>query len=131
VAIPDRFSVLSNQLSREGPKGNETARFPRRRYSDRYVVTFNGKPLVDHSRDPEHDAARALKALGYTGKFHMIDVKTDKHRMTVDIEKAAELTVVELEEGGFSIRKWRPFPAAPEAPPMRYSDHPAIPSAFW
>jgi hypothetical protein len=61
----------------------------------RYSVIFDGKLLVDRSRDPERDAARALVAQGYTGKLTMLDGKTGIPRTIIDIEKAAKLTVKE------------------------------------
>jgi hypothetical protein len=41
----------------------------------RYSVLFDGKLLVERSRDPECDAARALLARGYTGQLQMLDGK--------------------------------------------------------
>ncbi len=41
-----------------------------------YSVICEGKLLVEHSRDPECDAARALIAKGITGKLTMLDGKT-------------------------------------------------------
>ena len=38
-----------------------------------YSVNFDGKLLVERSRDPECDAARDLLALGYRGTLHMLD----------------------------------------------------------
>ena len=55
----------------------------------RYSVLFEGQLLVDRSRDPECDAARALVARGITGKLTMLDGKTGKPRTIIDIEKAA------------------------------------------
>jgi hypothetical protein len=71
-----------------------------------YSVICDGKLLVDRSRDPECDAARALLALGYTGKLTMLDGKTGKPRTIIDIEKAAKLTA---EEGPCAprFRKYR------------------------
>ena len=46
-------------------------------------------------RDPECDAARALLALGITGKLTTLDGKTGKPRIMIDIEKAAFLTTEE------------------------------------
>jgi hypothetical protein len=60
-----------------------------------YSVLFDGKLLVDRSRDPECDAARALLALGYTGTLHMLDGKTGRPRTIIDIERAARLCVKE------------------------------------
>ena len=72
----------------------------------RYSVLFDGKLLVDRSRDPECDAARALVAKGITGKLTMLDGKTGRPRTIIDIEKAARLTVEET--GGVPrFRKYR------------------------
>src|SRR5262245_24381869 len=61
----------------------------------RYSVIFRGKLLVERSRDPECDAARALLALGITGKLTMLDGKTGRPRTFIDIENAARLTAEE------------------------------------
>ena len=60
-----------------------------------YSVLFEGKLLVERSREPECDAARALLALGYTGTLHMLDGKTGIPRTIIDIERAAKLRTVE------------------------------------
>ncbi len=65
----------------------------------RFSVIFQGKLLVERSRDPECDAARALLAKGITGKLTMLDGKTGKPRTIVDIERAARLTVEEGPNG--------------------------------
>ena len=41
-----------------------------------YSVIYDGKLLVERSRDPECDAARALLAKGITGKLALLDGKT-------------------------------------------------------
>jgi hypothetical protein len=71
----------------------------------RYSVMFDGKLLVERSRDPECDAARALLARGITGKLTLCDGKTGIPRTIIDIEKAARLTV---EETG-SIPRFRTY----------------------
>jgi hypothetical protein len=73
----------------------------------RYSVLYDGKLLVDRSRDPECDAARALLAKGLTGKFTMLDGKTGKPRTIIDIEKAAKLTVSEENRDGLRFRPYR------------------------
>jgi hypothetical protein len=60
-----------------------------------YSVICDGKLLVERSRDPECDAARALVAQGITGKLSLCDGKTGKPRTMIDVEKAAKLTVEE------------------------------------
>ena len=57
-----------------------------------YRVIHDGKLLVDRSRDPECDAARALFARGITGRLVMCDGKTGIPRTVINIEKAAKLT---------------------------------------
>jgi hypothetical protein len=71
-----------------------------------YSVLCNGKLLVERSRDPECDAARALLARGITGKLSLCDGKTGKPRTMVDIERAAKLTVEEA-AGVPRLRKYR------------------------
>ena len=72
----------------------------------RYSVLFEGRLLVDRSRDPECDAARALVAKGITGKLTMLDGKSGRPRTIIDIEKAARLTCEET--GGVPrFRKYR------------------------
>ena len=61
----------------------------------RYSVVFDGQLLVERSRDPECDAARALLAKGITGKLTLLDGKTGKPRTIIGIEKAARLKVKE------------------------------------
>jgi hypothetical protein len=56
-----------------------------------YSVLFDGKLLVERSPDPQFDAARALLAQGITGKLTLLDGKTGRPRIMIDIEKAAKL----------------------------------------
>jgi hypothetical protein len=65
----------------------------------RYSVVFRGKLLVERSRDPECDAARALLAKGIIGRLMLLDGKTGKPRIIVNIEKCALLTVEEGPRG--------------------------------
>ena len=78
----------------------------------RYSILFDGKLLVENSRDPEFDAARALVAKGITGKLTMLDGKTGKPRTIIDIEKAARLTA----EEGPNAPRFRRFRGVEEAP---------------
>jgi len=61
----------------------------------RYSVLFQGELLLERSRDPECDAARALEARGITGKLTLCDGKTGIPRTIIDIERAAKLRTVE------------------------------------
>jgi hypothetical protein len=65
----------------------------------RYSVLFRGKLLVERSRDPECDAARALLDMGHTGKLNILDGKTGRPRTIVDVEKAAQRTCTEGPHG--------------------------------
>ena len=85
----------------------------------RYSVICRGELIVDRSRDPEADAARALKAMGHTGELTMLDGKTGVPRTIINIEKAAKLAVEET-GGAPRLRKYRerggsetPSPEAP------------------
>ena len=73
-----------------------------------YSVIYDGKLLIERSRDPECDAARALMAQGITGKLTLLDGKTGKPRTIINIEKAAKLRVSEESKNGLRIRKHDP-----------------------
>ena len=72
-----------------------------------YSVLFHGKLLVGRSRDPECDAARALLAKGITRELTMLDGKTGRPRMIINIEKAAKITVTEEARAGLRFRKYQ------------------------
>ena len=83
----------------------------------RYSVLYDGKLLVERSRDPETDAARALLAKGITGKITMLDGKTGKPRTIIDIERAAKLCTVERSRDGLRFDKVELTPrGAPSSP---------------
>jgi hypothetical protein len=65
----------------------------------RYSVVSRGKLLVQRSRDPECDAARALLAKGITGKLTLLDGKSGKPRSIIEIERAARLSTEEGPRG--------------------------------
>ena len=86
----------------------------------RYSVICRGELIVDRSRDPECDAARALIGKGITGKLTMLDGKTGKPRIIIDIEKCAKLRVSEESRDGLRFRpvdpansSYSPVEAAP------------------
>jgi hypothetical protein len=87
----------------------------------RYSVICRGELLVDRSRDPECDAARALLAIGQTGELTMLDGKTGVPRTIINIEKTAKLAVEET-GGAPRLRKYRERGGSeapsPEAPPQ-------------
>ena len=68
-------------------------------YTDKYNVTFAEEIIVERSRDPETDLARALFARGHSGKVTMLDGATGKPRTIIDIEKAAQCTCTEGPHG--------------------------------
>lgn len=82
----------------------------------RYSVIHDGKLLVDRSRDPECDAARALLVKGIMGKLVMFDGKTGKPRTIIDIERAARLTVTEENRDGLRLRPVRTTDNSPHSP---------------
>jgi hypothetical protein len=81
----------------------------------RYDVLLGAEIIVQRSRDPEHDAARALLALGYRGRFRTVDFVTDGPRMIHDIEKAAKQRVVERDDGRIVVLRYRPMSEAVRA----------------
>ena len=81
-----------------------------------YSVIYAGELLVERSRDPECDAARALLAQGITGKLTLLDGKTGIPRTTINIEKAAQLTVSEENRDGLRFRPYRIRISRPTAP---------------
>ena len=77
----------------------------------RYDVEYSGVLLVAGARDPEHEAARALLALGVRGSVETIDSKTAVVRMRFDIETFAATRTVERDHGGLSTEAWRSWPS--------------------
>jgi hypothetical protein len=69
--------------------------------------------LVERSRDPECDAARALLAKGITGTLTMLDGKTGKPRTIIDIEKAAGHCA---KEGPLRFAAYEGRPNSPPSP---------------
>ena len=74
----------------------------------RYDVRLCEEVIVRGSRDPEHDAARALLARGIVGPMTTTRANGSVC-MTFDIETAARFTIAETDEG-FKVRRWKPFP---------------------
>ena len=73
----------------------------------RYTVLFNGRLLLKNSRDPELDAARALVAMGLTGKLTICDGKTGRPRSIIpDIEEAAGFRMSEEDRDGLRLRRY-------------------------
>jgi hypothetical protein len=87
----------------------------------RYQVAYLGSLLIESALNPEFDACRALLAQGITGKLAVWRRGSEFPAMTLDIERAAGLTVSDTDAGGLRIVSWRPFSAedAPDAVPSR------------
>lgn len=80
-----------------------------------HLDTPHGDVLLDGSRDPEHDAARALVARGYTGAFTVFSPSlTEAGKWTPifafkSVTEAAKLRTLETEKLGPWSVKWKPF----------------------
>ena len=74
----------------------------------RYAVSIDGQKIVEDSRDPECDAARALLARNITGTVKLLDANTGAHRSTVKVEKAAKLRTYD-DSRGLGFERWKPF----------------------
>ncbi len=89
-----------------------------RRYVYLYNVEVDGELLVERSADPACDLARALKARGLTGHVKVVDER-GVHRYTVNIEKAALLTVRETAKEGPRFVRWKPLKRGDGSPRTR------------
>src|SRR5205085_2560336 len=69
----------------------------------RYDMILDGETIVSRSRDPEHEAGRALHSRGLRGRFCTIDFATGQPRMILNIESAARLRVIERADGGLTV----------------------------
>ena len=63
-----------------------------------YDVCYNGIIIVTARTEPCLDGARALKALGSSGKLDLWDDITPYVRLTADIDEAAKTTIREGDE---------------------------------
>ena len=87
---------------------------------ERWSVLYAGKLLVERARDPECDAARALLAMGLTGKLKMCD-RDGRHLSTIDIERAALVTAREGRCAPYFAKYVETSPReapSPEEPPL-------------
>ena len=72
----------------------------------RYDVRLCEEVIVRGSRDPEHDAARALLARGITGPMTTTRANGMVCMRFASIEDTARLTIVETAKG-FEVRRWK------------------------
>lgn len=74
-----------------------------------YRVWYDGTVIVEHTRDPEHDAARTLFALGITGSMETWRHGALHPSMKGDIASTARMSVSETVKSGPRTVAWRPF----------------------
>jgi hypothetical protein len=74
-----------------------------------YRVTHLSQILLEATRCPEFDAARALLIMGITGTMEVWRPGGTCPSMTLDIAKAAKLTVEESATTSVSLTHWVPF----------------------
>ena len=67
------------------------------------------RAFIESSRDPEHDACRALLALGITGTLETRHAGSAIVSMRKDIERSAGRTVIENERTGPKHARFQPF----------------------
>jgi hypothetical protein len=73
-----------------------------------YRVTYEGEMLVEGSRNPEYDAARALLAIGVTGQAETWRHGAAVPSMRINIELAEQRTIEESATVGLKLRRWTP-----------------------
>jgi hypothetical protein len=73
-------------------------------------VTHNGVTLIESTKNPEFDSARALLARGIVGQVEVWRHGASFPSMRLDIEKAARLTAKEGDRDGLRFARWHPHP---------------------
>jgi hypothetical protein len=75
-----------------------------------YKATLDGEEIVTRSSDPAFAACRAMKAKGLSGRVEFYWPGVPYPGLIVhDLDKAAELRVVDTERQGPVFKQWRPF----------------------
>lgn len=74
----------------------------------RFRVWHDGRVLIEATRDPEHEACRALLALGLTGQLQTTWCGKKGICAKFDIETAAQFTTSDADNGTRTVR-WKPF----------------------
>jgi hypothetical protein len=73
----------------------------------RYRVTRNGVTLIESTKNPEFDSARALLARGIVGQVEVWRHGASFPAMRLDIEKAAKLTIEDGDRSGPRFAHWQ------------------------
>jgi len=79
----------------------------------RYRVIHNGVTLIESTKNPEFDAARALLAKGITGRLEIWRQGASDRAILLDIRRAAELTVEDGDKAGPRFTRWQPRSVEP------------------
>jgi hypothetical protein len=75
----------------------------------RYRVKWAGGTLIEYTRNPEHDACRALLARGITGRLEVWRAGAELPASSIDIERGAQWTISETGEHGPLLVRWKRF----------------------
>ena len=71
-------------------------------------MTHNGVTLIESTKNPEFDSARALLARGIVGQVEVWRHGASFPAMRLDIEKAAKLTIEDGDRSGPRFTRWQP-----------------------
>jgi hypothetical protein len=88
----------------------------------RYRVWYGGTVLIEATKVPAHDAARALLELGVTGRCEVWRQGQADADATFDIKLASKLTVAEGERRGLQVTRWNAFPMKRGVPKVAEDD---------
>jgi hypothetical protein len=101
------------------PRGPDDRRWP-----GRFDAFYGERRLVERSRTPFCDGARALLAAGLANpgdRLIMRHAGSDTDAMVSTVGAAARLTVAEGKDGKPRVIPWRPHPSVSLRGPMRES----------
>src|SRR5215475_846180 len=76
-------------------------------HGQRYRVIHNGITLIESTKYPEFDSARALLAQSIVGQIEVWRYGTSFPATRFDIQRFAKLTVSETDRDGLRITRWR------------------------
>ena len=74
----------------------------------RYRVTHNGVTLIESTKNPEFDSARALLARAIVGQVEVWRHGASFPAMRFDVEKTAKLTIEDGDRSGPRFTRWQP-----------------------